>query len=185
MSLSPHKLPRGFSLVEVMVGFVLFSMLATGLSMTAIHSLRLAQINVMKSTAYATAQSFMEQIKVVPADAIEASLADPLTVPLPTRSISMEGSSAGTEIDDPLYLVYPGVQDTTNHKRIVVDLREDAEGTRAVHLDMWIDVELTHLTAGQGYLVEMDFRYEIPGVGGPQRSGALRMVRTQRWGQSR
>lgn len=184
LPLSPTR-PRGFSLVEVMIGFGLFTLLATGLSMTAIHSLRLAQVNVMKTTAHATAQGFLEQIKVLPADAIEESLGDPEWIPLPTRSISMEGNDAGTETQDPLYLSFGNSPRFRNHKRVVVDLREDNNGVHAVYLDMWIDLEVTHLMGGQGYLIELDFRYVIPAVGDREREASLRMVRTQRWGQSR
>lgn len=176
----------GFSLVEVMVGFGVFSVVAVGLSVTAIFSLRMSHQNVLRSTAYAAAQGFLEQLKVVPEEAIEDALANPATVPLPTRSISFTGADSVVDEDDPLYLQDVNASSSgSNHKLIVVDLKGDGDDATEVSMEMWYDLAITPLTHAKGYLVELDFTYEMSGVRySPRLHGRLSMVRTTQWGES-
>ena len=113
----------GFTLVEIMVGFAIFSIVAMGLSTSAIFSMRMAHLNVMRTTAFASAQGFLEQIKVIPEEDILAAINDPDKVPLPTRSISVLQMGSAIDIDDPIFLEDPNA--TTkgqNFKQIVVDI---------------------------------------------------------------
>lgn len=172
--------PSGFSLVEVMVGFAILGITATGLVFTALQGLRSAHQNVMRTTAFATAQSFLEQIKVIPEEDLRAALAAPTKTPLPTRSL--RASSA--EVMDPIYLSDPSANsDGENHKSIVVDLKDGSNGQqKEVIMDMWFDVDITRFGQASGYFISMDFTYEIRGIRYvPRHQNSLRLVRASEW----
>ena len=173
----------GFSLVEVMVGFGIFALVCLSLSVTAIHSLTLSHQNVMETTAYATAQSFLEQIKVLPEQTLVEALEKPSAVPIPTRSIAPNA----LDVDDPMFLEDPNAATTggQNHKAIVVDLRGDQQ-KQEVFLDMWFDLEIKRFSSTSGFLVSLAFAYEIRGVRyAPRRTGKLSIVRTAEWSEAK
>lgn len=172
---------KGFSLVEVMIGFMVFSILALSLTATALHTLRSAQLNIMRNTAFATAQGFLEQLKSIPESSIRAALADPEGTPLPTRSVSAAHASGINHIDSPLYLDDPhATAQGSNHRKILLDLREQDDGSFSeVTMDMWFKLEITPLSSSRGYLIEIEFSYESPGIDyvPPQRS-SVRIIRS-------
>lgn len=164
-----------------MIGFVVFTILALGLTSTALHNLRSAQMNIMKNTAYSAAQGFLEQLKSIPESAILEAIADPSGSPLPTRSISADGSGGVTHIDSPLYLTDPAAtSDGENHRRILVDLRDDGNGgITEVFMDMWFDVNISKLTTSRGYLIEIEFTYSHPALSYlPRQIDSVRGIRT-------
>jgi hypothetical protein len=165
-----------------MVGFGIFTILCLSLSVTAIHSLRLAHDNVMQTTAFATAQSFLEQIKVLPESTLRDALENPTTVPLPTRSIAPNAN----DIDDPMFLedLNAATRRGQNHKAIVVDLRGDASASEVL-LDMWFDLEVIPFSEASGFLVTLEFSYEIRGTRyAPRRTDRLSIIRSSVWSTS-
>lgn len=183
---------RGFSLVEVMVGFAIFSIIAMGMSLTAILSLKISHLNVMRTTAYASAQAFLEQIKVIEEDDIIAALADPDVVPIPTRTVSSlhggtdDEGNATIYHDDTLYLDDPyATAKGENHKQIVIDLKGVGSKTREVTMDVWYDLDITEFTFSNGYIIELGFTYEINGLRSvPTQQGRLSIMRTSQTGSS-
>jgi type II secretory pathway pseudopilin PulG len=171
----------GFSLVEVMVGFVIFGILCMSLTTTAIHSLTVAHQNVMQTTAYATAQSFLEQIKVMPEATLVAALKNPEATTVPTRSIAPNA----LDVDDPIFLEDPNSAKNggQNHKSIVVDLR-GADQSEPVYLDMWFDLDIKRFSEASGFIITLNFAYEIRGIHyAPRRLGRLSVVRTAEWSE--
>lgn len=172
----------GFSLIELMIGMLVFSILALSLTAMALHNLRSSQLNIMKNTAHATAQGFLEQLKSLPESNLLDALAAPTTVPLPTRSISADLVNAGvTQVESPLYLEDPlPTARGENYRRILIDLKEGANGTETeVFMDMWFDVNVTRLTTSRGYLITIEFLYQCPGMAFiPSQEDSVRVVRT-------
>jgi prepilin-type N-terminal cleavage/methylation domain-containing protein len=95
---------KGFTLVEVIVGLLVFAILATTSSVAFVQTQKLAHTNIMHNTARTVLQGYVEQVKGVQYNKLVESFTDPTNVPLPTKSIS--SLTAGTEIqlDDFLFL---------------------------------------------------------------------------------
>lgn len=158
------KSKAGLSLVEIMVAMVVFTMLALGITGTIFQSQRIAQNNILRNTAHTIVQGYLEQIKALNSDQIEAALADPTKVPLETRSVSALATGADTQIDDFLYL------DGINAKTVLIDLQERKnQSPREVTMDLWLDVDIavgTHQGA-RYYTTIIKFDYEVRGIGKP------------------
>lgn len=155
-----------FTLVEVMLGMTILVMLSLGLTAAVLFSVKSATYNVMKNTAYTTAQGYLEQIKSLPAPALAAAVSNPSSIPLPTKSISsLQVSGPVVETTDPLYLI-----DTSaggghpNHKQILVDMRKENGVDKKIVMDMWFQVGVTPINAGRGYFIEMTFWFDYPAI---------------------
>lgn len=167
-----------------MVGFAVLGLTATGLVYTALQGLRSSHQNVMRTTAFASAQSFLEQIKVLPEEDLIAAIESPGSIALPTRSIQ----TTSGDTSDPIYLNDPSATSLgENHKAIVVDLKNGAGGTQTeVIMDMWFDVDITQFSEASGYYISMEFTYEIRGLRYvPRHTNSLRLVRASEWSNSR
>lgn len=164
-----------------MIGVLVFTLLGIGLTAMALYNYRSAQINIMKNTAYATAQGFIEQIKSIPETSIKEAIASPSSSPLPTRSVSALNTGGVTHVDSPLYLSDPAATAKgENHRRILIDQREDTNGQiRDIYMDMWFDVNISRLTSASGYKIEITFDYENPSMATyDPLPNTLRMIRT-------
>lgn len=133
----------GFSLVEVMVGTFVFSIIAAGIASSTSLCSRLAIANIYQNTATTVVQGYAEQIKSIRYEVIEDALADPSTHSIPTMSLSSTSGTL-TEMNDPLIF---GVR---SEKNIVVDIEQLADGSeRERIMEMWVTPTGTHL-AGTG-----------------------------------
>lgn len=167
--------------MELMIGFIVFSILALGITATAIHNLRSSQQNIMKNTAYSVSQGFAEQIKSIPESDLLASIAEPEVVPLPTRGIAATAHGSAVDVDSPLYLKDPNATaDGENHRQILIDLREEPSGDISeVYMEMWFDVDVTRLKTSRGFLIQVDFKYKHPALSHlGTLTNTVRMVRT-------
>ncbi len=165
----------GFSLVEIMIAMVIFTMLALGITGTVIQSQRIAQNNILSNTAYTVVQGYLEQLKTISSGEIEAALLAPATVPLRTRSISALGSGNETQVDDFLYL------NGFNAKEILIDLQEKPNvPPREIVMHLWVDLNIEPSPPGTGryYRITIDFDYEVRGMRRPPTREALCWVRT-------
>jgi prepilin-type N-terminal cleavage/methylation domain-containing protein len=168
-----------FTLVEVMASMVLFGFLALGVSQITMLAFRLSYYNVYKTSAYSVMQGYIEQIKSLDSESFyRASTAVVSTPPnsnevLQTRSISLLNETTGVdEIDDWLVAntldpdTLSDSMDVVNHKQVVIDIDEDT-GERQM-MDLWIDVEIHALpdTPGDVYLIDVQFIYALPLMGG-------------------
>lgn len=171
----------GFTIIELLIGFMVFTLLALGLTATALFNYRHAHFNIMKNTAYATAQGFLEQIKSIPESSLSAAIADPTGTPVPTRSVSASSGGGITHVDSPLYLSDPSKTSRgENYRKILIDLREESNGTFTdVYMDMWFDLDITRLASANGYAISIEFQYENPALKAitPQTE-TVRIIRT-------
>jgi hypothetical protein len=194
----------GFTITEAMMGMFVFAIVATGLTSGVLQSRRLAQLNIMRNTAYTVAQGYLEQMKAISTADLSAA-ADPSKSnkpPIATKSVSALAVGQ-IERDDPLYvdnvaspaagcvLQVRGASsdpanpaDVWNYKQIMIDLGADG---KPVVMNMWIDVDIWRdwpNTAGAvpvpTMLILLDFEYQCDGyqAAGRQR-GSLRTARTE------
>jgi len=130
---------QGFSLVEIIVGMVLFALLAIGIASATLQSQRLAYQNIYKNTAFTVAQGYAEQIKSLGFNDVLSALIDHNNTPIPTKSLSTLGSSqtGDLEINDPLFF------GQRNEKAVLIDIKRDASGNISHYQTMkvWITPE--------------------------------------------
>ena len=118
MNAFEKKRMQGMTLVEVMIAMVILSIFSITILSAVLLGRRLSEANIYENTALTVAQGYMEQIKSMEYDVVLQSLASPLTVALPTKSISALAVGSVIEIDDPLFL------DQQNAKEVMIDLRD-------------------------------------------------------------
>ncbi len=194
----------GFTITEAMMGMFVFAILATGLTSGVLQSRRLAQLNIMRNTAYTVAQGYLEQMKAISTADLSAA-ADPSKTnkpPIATKSVSALAVGQ-IERDDPLYvdnvstpaagcvLQVRGAAsdpanptDVWNYKQIMIDLGADG---KPVVMNMWIDVDIWRdwpNTVGAvpvpTMLILLDFEYSCDGYQSAGRQkGSLRTARTE------
>ena len=114
---------KGFTLVEVIVGAVIFVMLLAAGSSAIVQTQKLAHSNIMHNTARTVLEGYMEQMKGLPFSHYQDVLADPTKVPFETKGIDSLKTAKVIQYDDPLYLK------TENKKSILLDI-EDEGGVR-------------------------------------------------------
>jgi len=127
----------------------IFTLLALGVTNGVIQARRLAQLNVMRTSAYTVAQGYMEQIlSLNPAD-IEAASEPWVSVrpALPTESVNaLVTNTTNIEISDPLYVspvaTIPSgsnltartdlgiTNDVWNNKTIMIDIATSTSGNQ-------------------------------------------------------
>lgn len=162
----------GYNLVEVMIGMLIIGMMGMAVVGNTILNMKMAHAAVLRNTAYSTAQSFLEQIRAMEIPDILAALDNPSTVPLNTLSVSALAVEEGTDyfILDPIYLTDPSPdsEGRQNYKKILIDLKENKSGgkDKPVEMDMWIDLNISRLTQGSGYIIEIIFQYSTQGTTG-------------------
>lgn len=160
----------GFSLVEVMIGILIIAIMGLAVVGNAVLNMKMAHATVLKNTAYSTAQSFLEQIRAMDIPVIQDAIDNPRTSPLPTLSVSALAVEEGKDyfIEDPLYVDDPHAvaANRQNYKKILIDLKETKSGSKAkpIEMEMWIDLNITRLTQGSGYLIEIIFQYSAMGT---------------------
>lgn len=171
----------GVTLIEVIIAMAIVTILGMAVMANVALATKMAHANVLKNTAVATAQSFLEQIRSLEDSYIDESLASPSGVPLPTKSINAitkvaigEGEEGGAveqvvlEVEDPVYLSDPsGDGSKQNEKEILVDIRTDPDTnnvTKKITMKMWMDVNISRLNLGRGYFIEMIYTYEATGL---------------------
>ncbi|MGF1449314.1 MAG: type II secretion system protein J [Opitutales bacterium] len=172
-----------FTLMEMMIAMAIFMLLALGLTAGVFQARRLAESNIVRNTAFTVAQGYLEQIKSMSADELQAALANPNGTPVPTMSVSAQATGV-IEIADPLFLTgsdtSPSGRAATNLKTILVDLQPDEAGdAQELLLDVWFDLNVTQV-GQRTYQTVLDFEYQSPNILAVRelRSGSVRMVTT-------
>lgn len=114
----------GFTIVEVIIGVFVFSILAAGIASSTLLTSRMAMSNIFRNTAFTVAQGYAEQIKGIRFNAIKQALEDPGETDIPTMSLSLGASEAGDDLEkeDPLVFGQKML------KEVVVDLEESESG---------------------------------------------------------
>ncbi|OIO60910.1 MAG: hypothetical protein COZ46_03230 [Verrucomicrobia bacterium CG_4_10_14_3_um_filter_43_23] len=178
---------KGFSLVEVMVSMIIFGIAALGLSATAIQSQKIAQMNIIRNTAFTVAQGYLEQMKSIAMAELLSSVSNNSQA-IPTKSISAL-ETANIEKDDPLYLgktteTYAKTE-ANNYKQVLIDIQEDTDGNPVEYtVDMWFTPKIKDLNTGANAIpaleIILEFEYEARHVRGDvKHQGSLRMVKTE------
>lgn len=167
----------GFTLVEVVVGLLVFAILATSSSVAFVQTQKLAHANIMHNTARTVLQGYIEQIKGVQYYKLVECLNDPTTIPLPTKSISSLTEGEEIQISDTLYL------NSENHKNVLLDIIDDGEGNLEAHtMDLYVTPTATNILNSAGIeVIEfiLNFEYEslFKGIN-TRHSGAVRFIKT-------
>jgi len=162
------------------MGLLVLSFFCGGITAMVLFSLRSSHANIMKNTAYTTAQGFLEQIESLPEMDIQAALDDPANVPLPTVGISAI-QTGNIQFSEPLYLDDndPSTIQDLNYKEVLVDIkRKEGQADKLITMDIWLTVTMEPLSLGPGQFVSIAFEYESKGttqIG--RRSGFVQTVR--------
>jgi len=200
-----HVKRKGFTLMEILVSMFLFSAMSVGMASLIIQSQRVAQLNVMRNTAFAVAQGYMEQILSMDPSQIDAATnpsSSSSRPPLPTQSVSaFELMQVGTiQKSDPLY-VSPMASipagnttivrrtdisgnDIWNIKSVLIDIRNANTATPTlITMTMWIDVNIlrdyTTTPTPPWLLIKIDFQYQSSAsLHAKPIMGSIRMART-------
>ena len=176
----PRALNKAFTLVEIMIATFLFAIVAGGITAMVVQSQKIAQTNVIKNVAYATAESYLEQIKELPRSMIESALANPSTVPLPVTTIST--STLGqVDTTDTLYL------NQANQKNILLAIDDtDPSNLKPLTVSITLTPTIVDLNdpsygpnAISAFMIQIDFTYEARHLRGiATQSGSVRALTT-------
>lgn len=166
----------GFSLVEVMIGMVVFGILIAALSSASIQSQRLAYGNIYANTAHTVVQGYAEQIKSIGYQTIKDALEQPDTYTIPTMALSLLGTVAGgsMEIDDPLQF------GEVNQKDILVDVETDDLGNvvREKVMRLWVRPTGVKIANREAIQITLEFGWEAYGGANYQRVSSIKVVKT-------
>ena len=168
---------KGFTLVEVIVGMLVFAILATASSVAFVQTQKLAHSNVMHNTARTVLQGYVEQIKGVQYHKLIEVINDPVTNPIPTKSISSLTEGEEIQIDDALRL------NVENYKNILLDIVERENGEFDSHtMDLFVTPRATNILNSAGIEViefTLNYRYEslFKGIGATH-AGSVRFIKT-------
>ncbi len=168
---------KGFTLVEVIVGMLVFALLATSASVAFVQTQKLAHSNVMHNTARTVLQGYVEQIKGVQYHKLLEVLEDPAAHSIPTKSISSLAEGDDIQIDDELYL------NVENHKNILLDIIDKGNGEFESHtMDLYVTPTATNIINSAGIEViefTLNYRYEALFKGmGATHDGSVRFIKT-------
>ena len=178
MNAFEKKRMQGMTLVEVMIAMAILSIFSITILSAVLLGRRLSEANIYENTALTVAQGYMEQIKSMEYDVVLNCLASPLTVPLPTKSISALAVGTVIEIDDVLFL------DQQNSKEIMIDLRDaDTANPKPVTMGYKVKPTINNLDTGGTPLkaleVELAYEFQSPETGTLRwRKGAVRFVKS-------
>jgi len=130
---------RGFTLMEVMVGMMVFTVLALGVTSTIIQSRKLAQLNILRNAAWNAAQGYLEQmLSINPAD-IEAA-SEPWVSsrpPIPTESVNaLLTNTQAIEVADPLYVSPLSAAPSGSNMTARTDVAGDMWNVKQIMIDM-------------------------------------------------
>lgn len=175
-----HKKNRrlaGFTLVEVVVGLLVFAILATTSSVAFVQTQKLAHANVMHNTARTVLQGYVEQIKGLQYYKLLEVVDDPVANPIRTKSISSLSEGDEIQIDDFLIL------NQENHKEVVLDLIYHEGGEIEQHtMNLYVTPSAKNIFTSEGIEViefTLDFQYESLFKGIKSRhAGTVRFIKT-------
>jgi hypothetical protein len=149
-----------------MVAMCCFMVMALGVSAGVMQATRLAQLNVLRTTAYTVAQGYMEQMLSINPANIEAASEPWVTnpPPIPTESVnSLSVNTTNIETSDPLWVspmastVPAGTASANltartdagytthmwNNKSVMVDLTTSGNVTTPIVMQMRLDVTVS------------------------------------------
>jgi type II secretory pathway pseudopilin PulG len=149
----------GFTLVEVVIGAFLFFLLLASASISIVQTQKTAHNNVMHNTARTVIIGYIEQMRGISYSKWQEILADPVMIPIPTKSVNILATKAeDVEVDDPIYL------DRENKKEVALDIITNENGSQSLYtMVVTIIPEATDLFALQDIKavdITLNFTYE-------------------------
>jgi len=129
-----------------MVGMLVFTLVAVGLTAAVLQTRRFSQLALMRNMAYTIAQGYMEQMEAIPVSNLTlAATAGPTNpIPIPTMGVSYLDTT-NIQISDPLY-VSP-ISNLTPAANVTLVPRTDKPG------DVWnVKQIMINLTGNTSYL---------------------------------
>tara|TARA_B100000989_G_C19488614_1_gene448697 strand:+ start:521 stop:1066 length:546 start_codon:yes stop_codon:yes gene_type:complete len=167
-----RHLSLGFSLPEVMIAMLVLGIVAFGFTGSLILSQKLATENLIRTSAYTIAQSYLDQIRLMPAGTLNQSINNSKKYPLPTRGIS-EDAKENIVKEDPLYLKQ------RNQKTIIIESETKDGKTKNRTMNLYLTPRITDLKpAMNAYEIVLDFEYEARHLRGTStRKGSLRFYK--------
>lgn len=166
---------HGFSLPETVIALAILGMVLMAFTGAILISQKLASQNLLRTSAYLAAQSYLDQVRSMPAATLNRSINNPSTYPLPTQGISTEADDSPSA-QDPLYL------NTINKKTILVDIAAKRGGTSYKRmLELRITPKVKDKSPGlEAYEIKIDFSYEAKHMRTiSYQSGSVRFLKTK------
>lgn len=120
----------GMTLVEIMIAMGLLTMLSVGILNGTLQARKLTEETVYHSAAINGAIGYLEQIKSIPYQDLQLSIANPSSIPVNTV--------IDYQTDDPLYL------NTWNQKTLTINT--DANGNVIETMDFWVFPTIENLS---------------------------------------
>ena len=153
------------TLVETVVAMTVFSFIAAGVIGLVVQSRRMAESAIRENTAATVTQGYLEQIKSIEYSALVAAVADPGTVPLPTKTDSTT--------NDPILL------NVRNQKTLVIHSTDAGVPTRFMRF--WITPRARDLAGTGRKAIEFTALFEWEGNDrhvGDIKQSTIRFVRS-------
>lgn len=167
----------GFTLAEVVIGMMVFAILATSSSVAFVQTQKLAHANIMHNTARTVLQGYIEQIKGVQYFKLLEAIDDPTNIPLPTKSISSLIQGEEIQISDSLYL------NIENQKSVLLDIIDDGSGNLVTHtMDLFVTPTANNILSTAGIdVIEFTLTYEYESLFkgmNTTHAGTVRFIKT-------
>ena len=165
---------KGFTLVEVVIGTVIFVLLLAAGSSAVVQTQKLAHTNIMHNTARTVMEGYMEQMKGLPFGDYKDTLADPSNAPFATKGIDSLKKAKVIQYDDPLYVK------KENKKIVLLDIDEDTGGS--LTMDLYITPEVRDISVSEGlqvFEVTLSYKYDSIYDGSTKSyGGSIRFIKT-------
>lgn len=152
-----HKIrhENGFSLPEVVLALSILGTVLVAFTGAILISQKVANQNLLRTSAYLAAQSYLDQVRGMPAATLNKSIDNPNKYPLPTVGVSVESGNEPNG-SDPLYL------NKANSKTLLVDTEAKRGGKS---YERTLNMLLTPIIRDQSptmeaYEIRIDFSYE-------------------------
>lgn len=153
-SLPQKRDKNGFSLPETIIALAILEMVLMAFTGSILLSQKLASQNLLRTSAYLAAQSYLDQVRGMPAATLNRSINNPSKYPLPTQGVSTEAGSTPNGQDPPL-------PKKINKKTILVDTEAKRGGTpykRMLEIRITPKIE-NKSPAIDAYEIQIDFSY--------------------------
>lgn len=154
---------EGFTLLEVVMASLIFTMVALGISGNLMLNRRIAETTIRESTAYTAASGYIEQVKSIAYEQILMSVRNP-AIPLPT--VLSKGHPDPLEIGKWV------------EKQVVIDI--DSATSVEKTMPLWVRLDIEDLESPENGTIlglTLQFSWEDP-RSGKRHSRALRTMRS-------
>lgn len=183
-SFRPRSRRTGVSLVEVMVGTLIFSILAISLTAALIQNYKVARVESYRTQVLTSTIGIVEQLRAQPFKTLEDIYNNNTTKSYKVQIIDPlnYSASSGAPVGYKQFDLPINVKDGTevNSTWTTVDIPLDTDGKLRIQLRYWLDVKLNLSSAGKKcdvYEAKLVYQWRRPGdTKRPWQSGAYRIA---------